>query len=325
MRFKEFLTEAIVQPATINRLEVSEAINFLNQHCKSGLEAIRKKSVLYRGENRSITGKKGFALVDTSTLIRTSEATNNTYQLCMDAVLPSQYASRTKSLICSTDYSYAFSFAKHGEIYAVIPVDNTDICISNTDDFLGQEIKSNLYDYGDMGDFSECLMMLMYTLAPEIKTKKFSVDLMDSLFAKEDSRLTGLIFSSVASYDSFSFKPKTKLSQADQDHIQYYCTDGGRGPKNAGYRELTLQALNNSDIILKPKTKAIIQVLRNAPADKQFSTLMSKILTPRSLQLSINKPGDKLPKQRECWFEGKAVFINMEIFTDIQNQVLEIK
>src|SRR4051812_3088795 len=123
--FKDFLTEQMLKPWTIDKLKVDQAIELLNIHCKNGLTAIENGCLLYRGEKKK--NSIPFQMIDASRGERTSKDTNNIYQLMMDnSTALANYPKRSKSLICSTSYSEARDY---GIARVIIPFDDVEIAV----------------------------------------------------------------------------------------------------------------------------------------------------------------------------------------------------
>ena len=233
MRFKEFLTEKIVKGPTVNKVEVEAAIDFLNKHCKDGLEAIKNDSVLYRGEGRSITGAKGFALVDTSSLVRTSQSQlDNAYQIAMDASNQlANFPSRNKSLICSTSKRTAMNYStwtgNNRNIYAVIPIDGTKIAVSKEADFIHQHIKNPLYRKGDITDFGNALVeiasIILGRAVDERKFSKFTIDELNGIFAKADVDALSLMLSCYFfGKDTFKIAKKNEMEREERELLETF-------------------------------------------------------------------------------------------------------
>jgi hypothetical protein len=233
MRFKEFLTERIIKGPTVNKVEVEAAIDFLNKHCKDGLEAIKNDSVLYRGEGRSITGAKGFALVDTSSLVRTSQSQlDNAYQIAMDASTQlSNFPSRNRCLICSSSERTAMNYSTwtggNRNIYAVIPVDGTKIAVSKESDFIHQHVKSPLYKMNNVTDFGNDLVEIVATiLGRDVDKKKFSkltINAFNGIFAKADIDVLSLMLSCFFSKkDTFKIAKKNEIEREERELLETF-------------------------------------------------------------------------------------------------------
>ena len=110
-----------------------EMIDILKKNCKEFLEDFieTKKPKIFRGLQQS----EDYKLIKPSESIRTSKNTSNHYTLIVDnSIRWSEYPKRSKSLICTTEYNIAKNF---GEVYIVIPFDNTKIGVCPESDFWG--------------------------------------------------------------------------------------------------------------------------------------------------------------------------------------------
>lgn len=129
--FKQFLAEGKVKTWDHAAIDAEKAFELLNAYCKSGLASIANGSVLWRGDKNH----GPYRAIDPSTGLRTSKDTDNLYQLLMDnSSALSEYPSRSKSLICSTSQGTAQSYNEI--VYAVFPIDGTQIAVSSLSDFI---------------------------------------------------------------------------------------------------------------------------------------------------------------------------------------------
>ena len=132
----EELREGIVKSWDVKPLDL-DPIEALSKYCKSAETMIANGTVLWRGD----AGHK-LKLIDPRTGIRTSKSSDNFYQQLMDASSHlKSYPSRSNSLICSSSKKVAEGYASGGNsLYAVFPVDGTEIAVHPSDDFLYHEI-----------------------------------------------------------------------------------------------------------------------------------------------------------------------------------------
>jgi hypothetical protein len=134
--FKEFLTEKKIEPWSVEKISVDEAIAMLNKYCKSGLKAIETGTLLYRGSKG--LGGQSFKVLDSTNSVRTSRDTSNMYQLMMDtSESMSKIPSRSNSFICSTSRNTAENY---GHTAVVFPFDGSPIAVSSIPDFIEAKI-----------------------------------------------------------------------------------------------------------------------------------------------------------------------------------------
>jgi hypothetical protein len=101
------------------------------------LRSIKTGNVLYRG---MVVGlNRGASVISSKGTQRYSLATNNLYQIMMDASPAlADFPSRTRSIICATNTRSISLYGSHS--YIILPFDGTPIAVSATSDFINQEI-----------------------------------------------------------------------------------------------------------------------------------------------------------------------------------------
>jgi hypothetical protein len=65
-------------------------------------------------------------------------------------------------------------------------------------------------------------------------------------------------------------------------------------------------------------------VLKDHP-DSMLNVLATQIVTPQTLDIKLVKFGNKLPRETEIWFSGKAVIISIEMFSSILDEMKKLK
>jgi len=156
------LTEEIVKPWEIETIDVKKAVDLLNTSCKKGLEAVTNGGLLFRGFKHDVA----VMTIDSSKGERTSRDTNNIYQLMMDlSDKMTDYPSRSKSLICSSNLAEA---ASYGSPMVIIPFDGTEVVASTVDDFIDNEISSDWLGLMDIQEFSLSMEKVISSLGTSI-------------------------------------------------------------------------------------------------------------------------------------------------------------
>lgn len=131
MRFKEFLIEGKFT-SSLRHNKKTNIIKFISDNCSEYLK--NNSTPIYRGFMRdSKKVAKSWYIVEPSKHERTSkgDAKGNVYTLLIDSLPEWQnFPKRSKSMICSTNYSYAGNF---GSPHLVIPFDGAKwgVCIDN--------------------------------------------------------------------------------------------------------------------------------------------------------------------------------------------------
>jgi hypothetical protein len=148
--FKEFLNEAPTKDKPqFDSVEVADAIDALNAHCKDALWMLKGNRPLWRGQiSTSEINKTGFALVDPSKTERRSENTSNYYTLILDNI-PSrkEFPKRSRSFIASTSYIIGRSYSLQRSPIVLIPYDGVKIGVVHAEDIWLTEI--NLFGVRD--------------------------------------------------------------------------------------------------------------------------------------------------------------------------------
>lgn len=135
MRFKSFLDEASSSKYG-SATRVEDAADLILT-MPGMLRSIRTGNILYRSQFDSL----GYAasVIDSTGTQRQSLATNNLYQIMMDASPSlSQFPSRTRSIICSTAAKGTGLYGT--QPYIILPFDGTPIAVASVSDFINQEI-----------------------------------------------------------------------------------------------------------------------------------------------------------------------------------------
>jgi hypothetical protein len=142
--FKQFLSEASVgAKPTFNPIQVEEAIDILNTHCKDALWMLLEDRPIARGDDSAHQQIKstGFALVDTSATTRKSQNTTNHYTTIFDNHPDmKQYPKRSKSFIASTEYDSAEGHANRFYSFIIVPYDGVKIGVVNSNDMWDHEV-----------------------------------------------------------------------------------------------------------------------------------------------------------------------------------------
>lgn len=127
MKFIQFLNEKYKESLT-----EEEVKKIIAEKCKN----FDHGNPIWRGMNNSgdftkITGQNGY---------RESANTFNYYTVLIDHFSKKGMPLRSKSIICSTEHSYAKNY---GDVYAIIPYDDTIIGVVNNPDIWGVPVEFN--------------------------------------------------------------------------------------------------------------------------------------------------------------------------------------
>lgn len=115
-------------------LNVQEAWELLNKHCKDALKEINRPIV------RGMTNiDSGFGIIHGEAGGRRSRNTTNHYTVILDAVLPKAFPKRSKSIICANWYGLNHA-DNYGTLYAIIPFDGVKIGVCPYMDMWDTEI-----------------------------------------------------------------------------------------------------------------------------------------------------------------------------------------
>jgi len=182
LRFKSFLNEVKSTYGVASR--ENDPIGRILES-PGMLRAIKNASVLYRSMSDSL--KHGASIIDSAGTQRYSVATNNIYQMMMDASPAlADFPSRTRSIICSTNTK---SLSLYGQnAYIILPFDNTPLAVSRTSDFISQEIHA--LDNIGLDIFSMGIGFILSDLGikPDAKTKYIDIKKLDKQL--EDASIT---------------------------------------------------------------------------------------------------------------------------------------
>lgn len=99
---------------------LDDVVDLLKRHCSDALKTIDKPIV------RGMTDYGEFVKVKGEDGARKSQNTSNHYTMIMDAVLPSEFPRRSKSIICA-NYQGEFYAGSFGTVYAIFPYNGVKI------------------------------------------------------------------------------------------------------------------------------------------------------------------------------------------------------
>jgi hypothetical protein len=317
--FKQFLLETMKVPPKTTPLEVKEAIDLLNKHCKMGLAAIAQNGVLYRGYEYP----HNVQLVDSTNSVRTSKDTNNAYQIFMDKSIPLKgYASRSNSFICSTDIRTAGNYDK---VFVMVPFDGTVLTVSREADFINTAVGNNYFDFTDLQDISDKLYNTVYMLS-ENEGQTISAEYIEDVLSNPNVT-PELILLAVNAFCSEGRLIKTDPLSALSEILDDISDIGNFFDVRANeqkYIEEAVEHIKNKG----PRTPGgnkLLAALRACPLNERLTVLASLMLTPAGLGLRKVKYGVELRENVECWFSGKAIAISYELFSSILNEMNKMK
>jgi hypothetical protein len=323
--FKQFLSEGVISTWTANNLLTPDAINTLNAHCKDGLNAIKNKSVLYRGDN-SFTGD--FVELDLSDMARTSRDTNNLYQLMMDnssalAGLPS----RSKSMICSTSADTSKGYSTN--VYAIIPFDSTKIAVGHVDDFPETVLKSGIFKGISLSSLTYCfggtpfgglnatfLSILNANVGRNSAGRFIDIKQIDEALSKATPEEMFMALHSGAG----NLQPINGLLTYSDFPDSYNKTFDSFNSRPTAVK-LTSLANYVKTAKLPNASQTLLNYFRALPKDRRFSAISSDVMTPENLSIESVKYGDPIRDNREVWFSGKAIAIKLSVFEDLEKQL----
>jgi hypothetical protein len=321
--FKEFLSEAVIKKWKINNLTVKKAIKILNTNCKQGLMAIKNDGLIYRGfTGTGDLDKSDINFIDTSKSARTSRDTNNFYQLAMDASRNlSEYPSRTKSLICSTDFDTTSSY---GTSFVIIPFDGVKVAYGTQSDFLNSYIGIPGDKSLDIHSVTSNLARLFNMLNSSMPKKVTEIKFLDSIMAKFSPELLTIALTSVV--NTSMIKPKSKSFNAN--------LLGSVGWLNSivkfNYKSEEKDILAIAEYLKNNSTGTkdgdfYLNLFRTAPTNKRFTELATAWFKPKEIKISLVDFGNKLPMEVECWVSGKAIVISETLFAEILVELEKLK
>jgi hypothetical protein len=178
--FKEFIQEkAVDKEPDFKEVEVKQAIDMLNEHCKDALWMLKQDSPIYRGEISEVARRAkslGFLTVDTSATTRESQNTMNYYTMLLDNnPAMKDFPKRSKSFIASTSKSRAQAFADMYSTLVMIPFDGVKIGFVNNDDMWDTKIDL-FHEYWGIRVFNDSFIRMK--LRPTLESfKKFDKEL----------------------------------------------------------------------------------------------------------------------------------------------------
>lgn len=321
--FKQYLDsegsilEAMIKPWFTKKVDPEMAINFLNQHAKAGLTAIKNGGLVYRGFSKAISGDsygapKSFVAVDSSTGERTSRDTDNAYQICMDySPAMAGWPKRGKSFICSSSKSTADGY---GDPYVMVPLDGTKIAVAPVGDIFRMQIHGPISDSPD--DLSAPFNYFFKSLgAKQQKGDWNDPKELNGALSKFSPEYLAVLWDKAVYDGTMEFKDKNI-----EDDFEYLSLSYGEGLTGKNKERMTRIA----DYVKKhglpkcdKKTVEMHNVFKNANPKERFFALAGAIMSPKTTGCKLVTYGDPLPKDNELWFSGKAMAIPFKDFADM--------
>jgi hypothetical protein len=330
LTFKEFLLleSNVLSVWEVYILDEDLAIDHINAHSReSFIKALTDGGLLFRGFNELPTRKEIPVTIDPSKGLRTSLSSNNLYQLMMDSSESlSKYPSRSKSLICTTDLRSA---AAYGLVYAVIPKKEAIICTSGKTDLYHVElggIWKHQIDHPFLGHAHSSLLNNFFKVFldnPDVDRFK-SQDELNSNMSHFSAPELEFIFLALAGNVCEDIQHEAKKLLSDEEMIRLIYSNAyllGVGNPRYGtimkYSDVIKKASPAFNFItdakLKEMQKEIRELLSNTSANKRFTDISSKLMTPTTLGLKLKTYGSKLKLDIECWTDTKCLVIPLTL------------
>lgn len=182
MKFIQFLNEKYKESLT-----EEEVKKIINEKCKN----FDPETPIWRGMSNSgdfvkVTGEKGF---------RKSANTTNHYTVLIDHFSDNDAPLRSKSIICSTEKSYAKNFGN--TVYVIVPYDDTIIGVVNNPDMWGLEVSFNS---GYRGEIDELNVLYQKKGIKDISYETIKNGIID-LIKKEDEEIIEIFGDDVSKID----------------------------------------------------------------------------------------------------------------------------
>lgn len=310
MKVKE-LFEKVITPWNQDSMDVEKAINFLNANCKSGIQSIANGNILFRGFRKSPKGD--FTFIDSTESARTSQDSNNLYQLMMDESSDLKgYPSRSKSLICSGDFANASEYTIYTsnmrEAHVVIPFDGTLIVECSVPDIFDTSVHIKIFE-GDLQELGTNIREFLKILGLNPNNGQQFTDVKrinTVLSAVPPEFLAAAWLHTVQTSELW-------LEDENGDALIINASKGSSSSFNA-----IVKTVNKMYGKYSAGQRYIIDFFRKADRNKYFTALSSEIMTRKNLELSTFTTGQPMKyKFDECWFSGKCVVISLEMFETI--------
>jgi hypothetical protein len=315
--FKDFLAETAIVKWKADPVKVKKAIAYLNANCRDGLKAISTGGILFRGFQGGM--KDSYVIMDSSKAVRTSRDTNNLYQLMMEASEAFKgYPKRSNSFICTTEYNDAM---RYGSVYAMIPFDGTKIAVVDSNDIFNIHFTSDILNIDDdisVDDLSTIMGRTLAALGIKSETKNdfLSGSAIDAALSKFSPEQIFCVWIEYMGY-WYDFVEEEKIPEEIKDKFQ-------NGWKSKKVNRKLGEFLTNNPQFLTNSGKKLYSILKNNTS-KRFTTLSTEICTPKKFDTQLKTFGERLPRNRECWFSGKCLAINLSLFADIIHALAKAK
>lgn len=261
----------------------------------------KNKNFIYRGTY----SKSGYQFFQQSSINlerpRHSANTSNEYNLLVSEILKSwkKYPQRNQSFICSTDLGAAQNF---GDVFYIFPIGNPDIGVCSEGDFWNSFPEFHKY-LDSMEEFNSMIQqMLEDTLFDSSHTAvRSSEDLVKILRKAQNSIMQN--------YNVFM----KKLDDDQEKEINKYGSEASRASMSK---------------YIKKEKDFYRRIYRETAKHKDIIYVLNELLDPTTNKFKIMKFADivnagKSYGDREVWFEGDALFIDIDAFLEFKKMVEE--
>ncbi len=360
--FKDFLSEQqnVIKQWDVTSLSNNQAVDYLIKNSKSSfIKALKNGGLLFRGFKEPPAGEGKCAVINPSTGKRTSKDTDNLYQLMMDeSESLADYPSRSNSLICATRPNPA---TMYGEVYAVIPKNDSKICYILDQDILDVSLTDEIWKYSSTGprdhtNISTIKQRAITRFLSGFKNgrEKFKdAQIINERMSKfTDDELCAIFLCTTEEDILEYFKSRFKTFDPEfykdfYKEIEYIYSSGEMGRigssienfNTAAKFSLDFEDIQKHEQLIRDLGKFVARIenskagdavvafrnlLRGLPSNKRFTSISTMLMTPGSLGLILGKFGDKLQRSSECWTDEECLVIPIKTFSLILNESWEL-
>jgi hypothetical protein len=289
MGYKEIILKIInekrkTKQTTQNRSQVideSKALDLIRKKCEKSIHIINSHKI-YRG----LKSDAEYLYVDPSKHIRKSANTSNEYTLLFDNYIneKGKYPARSKSIICTESYDYAEGY---GDVYVVVPFDNSSIGYSDSDDFWFAFDGIAEYGLEGLDNFNEMIKAILNVVYERSITYTYTTydELKESL-------------------DNFKEQVNVMINKYGRNKLVNKIETGFKG------YGLPYDNPNVSNMI-----KSLIDGKIN------IWKLIGKCLDPSGLSVVNVNNWKGATKESEVWTASPSIMISVDVYIDIYDQI----
>ena len=315
--FKQFVSEDIKKPWVSKDISILQARTSLQAKCSKALAAAKAGKFIFRG----FSEHRGFGKAHTNPALaldstgskRTSADTNNFYQVMMD-VHPDfkNIPSRSSSIICTNKINTAIHYARGSidNVYIVFPFDEVgQMAISDNADFLDLETPKSIYREQNDTVYN------LFAVSSAMKNVLRELELDQNLFKLDADKIKNILAFKIDPIHLFYFLDAqfsgtgVLFKQGEKFNKVFKDYENGE--------EHDFSSLTSDD--LSTIGKSFLEKYQKDPLE----ALSVYLFGSKQDIVELGTIGDLDRRDREVWFEGKAICVKYRDMQEFSKDLFE--